>query len=82
MKHLKITEHVGKDGILRLQVPVDVAEQDLEVVIVMQPLTHASTPPSTDSWPNGFFEATAGVLADAPLRRSAQGDFEVRPELS
>jgi hypothetical protein len=29
-------------------------------------------------WPPGYFEETAGALADEPMERPAQGELEVR----
>ncbi|MDM8566859.1 hypothetical protein QUF74_14550 [Candidatus Halobeggiatoa sp. HSG11] len=33
---------------------------------------------STKEWPADFFEKTAGCLADEPIERASQGDYEVR----
>jgi hypothetical protein len=32
--------------------------------------------PEARGWPPGFFERTAGSLADDPIERPPQGDFE------
>ena len=32
-------------------------------------------------WPPGFFERTAGSLADDPIERPPQGDYEMRDEI-
>jgi hypothetical protein len=29
-------------------------------------------------WPQNFFEKTAGCLADDPIERAPQGDYEIR----
>lgn len=34
-----------------------------------------------DNWSAGFFEKTAGCLADDPLERAPQGEYEERLEL-
>jgi hypothetical protein len=72
MQSISVRTRVGADGKLRLDIPVDVRNVDVEVVVVMQP---ASTPAG---WPADFFERTAGALADTPIKRGEQGDFESR----
>lgn len=37
--------------------------------------------PEAPGWPPGFFERTYGSLADDPIERPPQGDFEVRDEI-
>ena len=39
MKTITLNSHVGADGILTLQVPVKVTNADLEVVLIVQPVT-------------------------------------------
>ena len=37
-----------------------------------------SQAPEARGWPPGFFERTYGSLADDPIERPPQGDYEVR----
>lgn len=74
MQTIKIDARVNEDGILKLELPLDVTNSDLEVLVVIQ--TKAKR-----RWPDGYFERTAGSLADDPLERPAQGEFEDRDEL-
>ena len=78
METIKFTTHVGSDGLLKLEVPVNVKDTDLEVVIIMY-----STETRVDElgWPVGFFEETFGSLADDPIERPPQGEYEVRDEM-
>jgi hypothetical protein len=78
MRSITIQSHVGRDGILKLEIPVGVTNTALEVIVVVQPVT---TPPSNGGWPPNFFEETYGSLADVPLERPEQGEYEVREEL-
>lgn len=78
METIKLKTHVGSDGILKLEVPVNVRNADLEVVVVMQPSEH---PVDELGWPIGFFEETYGSLADDPIERPSQGEYEVRDEV-
>ena len=38
METIKVRSHVGADGMLTIQVPPDLKEKDVEVVVVVQPL--------------------------------------------
>ena len=74
MQTIKLDTRVGHDGILKLEVPLDVADADLEVLVVV----HRK---EKRGWPAGYFERTAGSLADAPLERPSQGEYEERDAL-
>ncbi|MBD2596530.1 DUF2281 domain-containing protein [Nostoc spongiaeforme FACHB-130] len=39
------------------------------------------TTPEELGWPAGFFEQTAGCLADDPIQRYPQGEYEQREQL-
>lgn len=78
METIKMHTHVGKDGILRLEVPVGLINSDLEVVVTVQPI--APTTEDRAEW-LAFIERTAGSLADDPIDRPPQGDYELREPL-
>ena len=78
METITLNSHVGADGILKLQVPVKVTNADLEVVLIVQPVTAA---PSQLGWPDGFFEEVAGGWQGGQLVREDQGEYEIREEL-
>lgn len=83
MQSITLRSRVGEDGILHLEVPVGLTNAELEVTVTVQlvdPQPKAKTPEEL-GWPPGFFEQTAGALADDPLVRGAQGEYEVREEL-
>ncbi len=78
METITLHSHVGADGLLKLQVPVKLTNTDLEVVLIMQPVT----PVTQDlGWPPGFFEEVAGGWRGELLVRDDQGEYEVREEL-
>lgn len=83
MQSITVSSHVGKDGILRLQVPVGLTDVDLEVMVIIQPVgsTPAVNNSKSEGWPPGFFEQTFGCLRDDPLVREPQGEFEERDVL-
>ncbi|MCT7955934.1 hypothetical protein [Laspinema palackyanum] len=80
MEILKLKIRADGEGKVVLQVPQNLANQELEIAIIYQ----ATCPPPVTQrpeelgWPPGFFEQTAGCLADEPLVRYDQGKYEVR----
>ncbi|MBI3944588.1 MAG: hypothetical protein HY321_01590 [Armatimonadetes bacterium] len=83
MEAIKLRSHVGPDGILRVDVPVGIADTDLEVLVVDQPvgLNGKALTPEELGWSPGFFEKTNGCLRDTPIERPPQGEFEEREPL-
>jgi len=83
MISVKTTAHVGADGTLTLAVPTPLRETDVEVMVVVQPMTT----PQERGWPPGFFKATAGgwrggAMERGPQERGPQGEYEQREELA
>lgn len=74
MQAIKLDTRVGHDGILKLEIPVEVTDADVEVIVVINRKQKRG-------WPPGFFERTAGALADDPLERPPQGNYEERDPL-
>lgn len=74
MQTIKFDTHIGHDGVLKLELPLEVSNTDIEVLVVVHPK-------SKPAWPPGYFERTAGSLADDPIDRPVQGNFETRDEL-
>jgi hypothetical protein len=82
MQSIKLQSHVGPDGVLKLEIPLDLRDTDLEVLVVVQPLVLTPVAASEDlGWPPSFFEETAGAWAGELLVRDEQGDYETRDEL-
>ncbi|MDX1991223.1 MAG: hypothetical protein SF029_02465 [bacterium] len=74
MQTIKVDARVGQDGILKLELPLEVSNADLEVLVVVQRKEKRG-------WPSGYFERTAGSLADDPIERPSQGEYEERDGL-
>ncbi|GEM_PF-645715 len=69
MKTIQFTSHISEDGILRLQIPTDMPTQEVEILIVVQPLiAKKKDMPEDSGWPPGFFEKTAGIFRDEPIQ--------------
>jgi hypothetical protein len=72
METVRILERAGKDGILNLRIPVQSPETEYEVVIFVQPI---DGPATEGGWPPGYFENTAGSIADETFVRQPQGEY-------
>lgn len=75
METITIQAHVGKDKILKLELPVEVPDADYEVTV--RPLPKEM---SQEEWV-AFINRTYGSLANDPIERGPQGDYEVRDEI-
>jgi hypothetical protein len=74
MQSIMLSSRVGQDGVLKLSVPVGLPDMEMEVMIIIQPVTQPG-------WPPAFFEHTFGCLRGEPLVRESQGEYEIRDEL-
>jgi hypothetical protein len=82
MNSIALKTHTDVDGWLRLDIPTGLIDTDLEVIVIMQPVTtKPTTKPEDLGWPPGFFEKTFGSFKDEPLERPEQGEYEQREEL-
>lgn len=82
MNSIALKTHTDVDGRLRLDIPTELIDTDLEVIVIMQPVTtKPATKPEDLGWPPGFFEKTFGSFKDEPLERPEQGEYEQREEL-
>ncbi len=43
MESIKVRQRVGQDGILHLEIPVRLREQDVEVMVIYQPVPSLTT---------------------------------------
>lgn len=82
MNSIALKTHTDVDGRLRLDVPTGLIDTDLEVIVIMQPVTTKQMTKLEDlGWPPDFFEKTFGSFRDEPLERPEQGEYEQREEL-
>lgn len=77
---ISICSHVGSDGILHLEVPVEMADTDIVVTVTVRSLPAAceESSPEKLSWTPGFFEQTFGAWQGEPLLRESQGEITER----
>lgn len=86
MESIKLRSHVGKDGILHLDIPVNMKETDLEITVSFNAIeSQDNISDSHDfnqlDWQE-FIAQTAGSLAeDESFFRHPQGEYEIREPL-
>jgi len=79
MKGVTLTSRVGPDGVLRVNVPIGVADANREVTLTVEPVA-AKRPMTQDEW-RRWVQAMAGCIPDATFRRHEQGDYEQREQV-
>jgi hypothetical protein len=83
---IHLRSHVGEDGILHLDIPVNISETDLEVTVIVHPVSPRADNSEIEDfnkleW-HEFIERTAGALADdESFFRHPQGEAEIRESL-
>ena len=75
-KLLRRIQTVDSDHVF-IKIPKAFMKRSLEIIIMPIDNSKAASETST-AWPKDFFAKTAGCLADAPLVREDQGEYEVR----
>ena len=82
MRSILIRSRVGADGILHLDVPSGLADTDVEVTVILQPVNQPA-PGRTEElgWSSGFFESVVGSWQGEPLTRECEGECEEREKL-
>jgi len=81
METILIKRRANEGKTLTIPVPDTLLSQDLEVLVVMQPVIlvpEQEEKMDEHGWPIGFFEATYGSLADDPIWRLPQRELEIR----
>lgn len=76
LQTIKVSGHVDADGILKLEIPVGFANQNVEGVLVMQ--QPAVIERDAHGWPIGFFQEIDAMGGDVLLERPDQGVLETR----
>lgn len=79
MQTITLKAHADHDGIIKLEIPTNLSDHEVEIVLVVQPL--ATEPLDDMGYPAAYFEDTYGSFADAPLERDQPAQFDVRDEV-
>ena len=79
MRSILIRSRVGADGILHLDVPSDLPETEVDVMVIVQPVSQ-SDPGRTEelAWSTAFFESVVGSWQGERLTREFEGESETR----
>jgi hypothetical protein len=83
MHSIKLTKRVGADGVLHFDIPVEITNKDVEIMVIYQPIETPTQPniPQQKGWMPGFFEEVIGGWVGEPLERPEQGEYETREPL-
>jgi hypothetical protein len=78
MQTIKLTAHVGSDGLLKLEVPVDAADVDADVVIIytLHATTQAVDMDEDDEW-QAFVDGVLGEH-DEDATEPSKPPFDLR----
>ncbi len=71
---------IYQDAPASIELPETLRHRAVEIIIWPLDNTEKNAT-DANGWPIGFFEETAGCLADDPIERAPQGDYEQRLEL-
>ena len=82
MQKIKLRLQVGEDGILHLDIPVDMKGIELEVTVTVEPVKKQIDSLGEEDikrleW-HDFIDRTYGCLANNPIIRYPQGEYEER----
>lgn len=77
MQSLTLHTRVGKDGILKIEMPIGITNTELEIILVVHPTEEVHPVPE---WPANFFTEIVGGWEGASLVREPQGTYETRSE--
>ena len=75
-----VRSHVGKDGVLNLQLPTGIKDSDVEIVVIVQPQREPKWIQDS-GYPRLFFEETFGSLPELSELEPV-GNYELREELA
>lgn len=83
MKSIKLSKKVGTEGILHLDIPVEIIDTEVEIMVIYQPLQSPIQPNALDDlgYPPGFFEQTYGSCADDPIVINSEVEFKEREKI-
>ena len=76
MQTITLKAHTDHLGLVKLEIPTDLPDREVEIVLVMQALTQKSD--NTMGYPPGYFDETYGSFADEPLERDQPEYPDVR----
>ena len=79
MQTITLKAHADHDGIVKLEIPTNLADHEIEIVLVMQSLSQDVL--DSMGYPVDYFEETYGSFADDPLERHQPLQVDGRDEI-
>ncbi len=79
METIKLTTRIDHTGQLRLDLPTQLANSQVDVLVVLHPVKEEQT--DELGWPIGYFDEIDAIEADDMIERGCQGEFEIREPL-
>jgi hypothetical protein len=76
MKTISLKSHIGRDGLLKIEIPTEEKETDVEIVIIIDSIKN-----SAKGWSQNFLNKMYGCCKDSPLERLDQGELPKRDTL-
>jgi hypothetical protein len=70
MQKITLKAHTNQEGWVRLDVPTELPDSDVEIVIVVRLKRPTSDPTDTTEYSISYFEDTYGSFKDDPLERN------------
>lgn len=83
METIKLTTHIQADGKLTLDLPKTLINRQVEILVVLQPITNGSSQADSEpvdemGYPLGFWEKLHAMGGDDLMERPDQGFFDER----
>ena len=75
MEEIRVRSRSNADGILHLDIPVNLKDTELAVTVTVEPVTKGK------GYPPGFFDQTYGSCQDDPIEVDSEGIYEDLDEL-
>ncbi len=79
MQTITLRARSDEAGTVKLEIPTDLADREIEIVLVMQPVETRVV--DDMGYPLGYFDETYGSLADDPIERNQPPFPDVRDEI-
>ena len=73
IREVRVIQH----NVITINVPDQLVNRTVEIIVL--PLNDQDQ--IQDAWPVDFFEVTAGCMAEDPISRAPQGDYERRESI-
>jgi len=81
MATFTVRSKAGPDGVVHFDIPSGFPDSEVEVTLVVQPVSPPPMERSDHGWSPDFLERVLGGWHGEPLERGPQGEYEDRDKL-